>query len=1512
MAPSGVNLTPAEGLAFSGAVATFAATDVGPFNATIDWGDGSTTEGTISSNSGVYTVAGSHTYADEGTDPVSVAIIDAADSTTAAVTSTATVGESDSLTPSPGQFTVTGMEGMGVNANVALFADPGYPTNAAADFTSTIDWGDGATSAGTVSGPATTALDMFSQPGDWVGGGAAYHFTPATGSFFASSSANDSQISFSYSDPGLNQWWDVELAAPNGGTLVPGVYDNAARAAFHPPNQPGLEVSGDGRGSNTLTGSFTIMQAVYDASGHVLSFDATFVQHSEGAAAALTGEIKYKASGGSYTVSGAHTYADDGSYKITAILADDAPGTASATATATAEIASALALSPSASTLNTTEGTTATAVLGLITNSASTEPASDYLATINWGDGTTAVGAISGAAGAYTVAGSHAYAKEGDFTISVTAREASDPTAILPTVTLIAQVADGDLLVGAAAPIAATEGAVFTGAALATFADSGYPNNDPADFVATIEWGDGTTAIGNVSTAGDGTFTVGSNHIYADEGTHPIAVTLADAAPGAASATATATATVVEGDALAAGPSVTASAAEGSVFNGAVATFADGDANNLPADFTSMIDWGDGATSAGTVNEAATTSLDMHSQPGDYIGAGAAYHLTPATGAFGVSSRSANDSQITFNYQEPNLGQWWYVEFAAPNGTTLVPGVYEGAARAAFHPPNQPGLDVSGDGRGSNTLTGSFTITEAVYDASGNVLRFDATFVQHSEGAAAALTGEIKYNAVTGTFTVSGSHTYASDGVYAITTRLAEDAPGTASASASATADVASAMTLSPPNAPFAATEGATASGVVALISGPVSTDPANDFLATIDWGDGTTTAGAVTGAAGSYTVAGSHVYSDEGGFTVTVSALEAGAPSAPAVTATLGVQVADRDSLVGAMAPIAATEGATFTGAALATFSDAGSPNNNPTDFAAFIDWGDGSTTAGTVTTAGDGSFTVSGNHLYADEGSFPVKAILNDDAPGVATATATTTATVADADILAAGPSVTAAAAQGAVFIGTVATFGDSGYPNSLPANFAATIDWGDGTTTAGTVTSQASGALAVSGVHAYAKEGAFDMKITLADAAPGMASATASATANVAGVVILLPPNSPFAATEGTTATGAVALISDPMGDDPASDFLATIDWGDGTTTAGTVTGAAGSYTVAGSHVYSDEGDFMVFVSAQEAGAPSALAATLEFSESVAEGDSLVGAMASIAATEGAMFTGAALATFSDAGYPDNNPTDFAAFIDWGDGSTTAGTATTAGDGAFTVSGNHLYADEGSFPVKVTLADDASGAATATATTAATVADVDVLAAGPDITVNVKEGTAFSGIVGTFDDSGNPNNLPTNFTATIDWGDGTTASGHVTSQPSGEFAVSGRHTYADEGTFGVKISLAENAPGTAVAATMARVVVGDADQTINYPDFANTAGLTLNGRATQTGNALRLTDGGLYEAGAAFFNAPIDLTHSFQTQFTFEQHGGSNPPADGLAFVTQNSTSGAQALGRDGGDVGYGGIA
>ena len=69
---------------------------------------------------------------------------------------------------------------------------------------------------------------------------------------------------------------------------------------------------------------------------------------------------------------------------------------------------------------------------------------------------------------------------------------------------------------------------------------------------------------------------------------------------------------------------------------------------------------------------------------------------------------------------------------------------HEMAERFPFEANGRPGLDVSGDGRGCNTLTGRFRITEATI---GPTVSFTAAFEQHCEGGTAALRGCVHYQA---------------------------------------------------------------------------------------------------------------------------------------------------------------------------------------------------------------------------------------------------------------------------------------------------------------------------------------------------------------------------------------------------------------------------------------------------------------------------------------------------------------------------------------------------------------------------------------------------------------------------------------------------------------------------------------------------------------------------------------------------------------------------------------------
>jgi len=66
------------------------------------------------------------------------------------------------------------------------------------------------------------------------------------------------------------------------------------------------------------------------------------------------------------------------------------------------------------------------------------------------------------------------------------------------------------------------------------------------------------------------------------------------------------------------------------------------------------------------------------------------------------------------------------------------------------------------------------------------------------------------------------------------------------------------------------------------------------------------------------------------------------------------------------------------------------------------------------------------------------------------------------------------------------------------------------------------------------------------------------------------------------------------------------------------------------------------------------------------------------------------------------------------------------------------------------------------------------------------------------------------------------------------------------------------------------------------------------------------LRLTPAIAAKRGSAWFNVQQPVSGGFTTVFTFQFTQGSLPPADGIAFVIQNSA--LSALGQTGGSIGY----
>ena len=83
-------------------------------------------------------------------------------------------------------------------------------------------------------------------------------------------------------------------------------------------------------------------------------------------------------------------------------------------------------------------------------------------------------------------------------------------------------------------------------------------------------------------------------------------------------------------------------------------------------------------------------------------------------------------------------------------------------------------------------------------------------------------------------------------------------------------------------------------------------------------------------------------------------------------------------------------------------------------------------------------------------------------------------------------------------------------------------------------------------------------------------------------------------------GTQVSGAVASLAAPGF--PANAITTTIDWGDGTSTSGAVTGTAatpltvnGLYTVSGTHAYRQPGTFHLTITASASGTPTVVAET-----------------------------------------------------------------------------------------------------------------------------------------------------------------------------------------------------------------------------------------------------------------------------------------------------------------------------
>ncbi|MER5478027.1 hypothetical protein ABT026_13785 [Streptomyces sp. NPDC002734] len=145
---------------------------------------------------------------------------------------------------------------------------------------------------------------------------------------------------------------------------------------------------------------------------------------------------------------------------------------------------------------------------------------------------------------------------------------------------------------------------------------------------------------------------------------------------------------------------------------------------------------------AASAQPVGSGTLSFSGDAGDYISGGQSYsYATDTQDRLNVSADS-DHQHIGISVDGAN-GDWWYLDLAAPSGQALTVGEYTGATRYPFNSHVEPGLDLSGNGRGCNMLTGSFTISAVEFGPNGYVQTLDATYEQHCEGGTAALRGEV-------------------------------------------------------------------------------------------------------------------------------------------------------------------------------------------------------------------------------------------------------------------------------------------------------------------------------------------------------------------------------------------------------------------------------------------------------------------------------------------------------------------------------------------------------------------------------------------------------------------------------------------------------------------------------------------------------------------------------------------------------------------------------------------------
>jgi PKD repeat protein len=531
-------------------------------------------------------------------------------------------------------------------------------------------------------------------------------------------------------------------------------------------------------------------------------------------------------------------------------------------------------------------------------------------------------------------------------------------------------------------------------------------------------------------------------------------------------------------------------------------------------------------------------------------------------------------------------------------------------------------------------------------------------------------------------FKVNGTHTYTKHGRYEVKVSVSD--PDGARSTGRRASDVTDAP-ISAAGFDLAGVEGTALTTVVASFDDQNPFGTADQFTATINWGDGHSSSGTVVPVVGvsKFEVSATNTYEEFGTYSVTVQIRSVNGTSTAQATSVVTVAGAPLTFVELRPDPVI-IEGRFVRGeepSILAAYFRDANPFSQGDDFAATIDWGDGFvTTDGIVVSRVEaGRFFFNGKHTYSFAGSYPVRVHVSDE--GGSTAEISTTLVVVDAPLVPIDAEINAV--RGLPYSGLVGSFID---PNvfSHEGQFTATVDWGDGfRNTWGVVFGEEvehEGELAnlydVLAQHTYYEPDVYVVRVVVS----GGGSATIDSGSIVIFLDMIVFGDETVTAIEGQEFTQFIATIEDPGSRGSASAYRAEIDWADGSMSYGDVRFRSfytnennfpvGVFDVFGTHAYAvpGEADIQVNVTDTTGRAASGVVPV------VVENTALSGQGRSLHARAGVLFSGV-VATFND-GNMLSTAGDFAALIDWNDGTQSDGTIEGNAQGGYSVVGSHTY--------------------------------------------------------------------------------------------------------------------------------------------------------------------------------------------------------------------------------------------